>query len=98
MANKAAEKHVRVSAKKQASNKSVRSEVKTKISKAERSIMNGDATAAATAVKEAVSSLDKAAEKQILHANNAARRKARLVKKLNQATGQAKEESASGTA
>lgn len=98
MANKAAEKHVRVSARKQASNKSVRSEVKTNISKAERVIMAGDVAAATAAVNEAVSSLDKAAEKKILHANNTARRKARLVKKLNQAVARSKEGSASGTA
>jgi small subunit ribosomal protein S20 len=37
-------------------------------------------------VAEAVSSLDKAAEKMIIHGNNAARRKSRLLKKLNQTT------------
>jgi small subunit ribosomal protein S20 len=36
-------------------------------------------------VVDAVSALDKAAEKRIIHANNAARRKSRLMKKLNQA-------------
>jgi small subunit ribosomal protein S20 len=36
-------------------------------------------------VAEAVVSLDKAAEKGIIHANNAARRKSRLMKKLNEA-------------
>lgn len=98
MANKSAEKHVRTSAKKQARNKAVRSEVKTKVSKAEFVILNGDAAAAKVAVTEAVSSLDKAAEKQILHANNVARRKARLVKKLNQVVARSKEEPASKTA
>ena len=37
------------------------------------------------AVVVAISSLDKAAEKGIIHPNNAARRKSRLMKKLNEA-------------
>jgi small subunit ribosomal protein S20 len=40
-------------------------------------------------VAVAINSLDKAVTKGVIHSNNAARRKARLVKKLNQAlTGQ----------
>jgi len=38
-------------------------------------------------VVTAISVLDKAAEKGIIHANNVARRKSRLLKKLNQARG-----------
>jgi small subunit ribosomal protein S20 len=40
----------------------------------------GETTTAAT--KEAISALDKAAQKGIIHKNNAARRKSRLMKKL----------------
>jgi small subunit ribosomal protein S20 len=36
------------------------------------------------AVRQAASALDKAAEKGIIHKNNAARRKARLMRQLNQ--------------
>ena len=36
------------------------------------------------AVRQAASALDKAAEKGIIHKNNAARRKARLMQQLNQ--------------
>jgi small subunit ribosomal protein S20 len=36
------------------------------------------------AVRQAVSALDKAAGKGIIHKNNAARRKARLMRQLNQ--------------
>jgi len=36
-------------------------------------------------VVDAISALDKAAEKGVIHPNNAARRKSRLMKKLNQA-------------
>ncbi|MFH1646640.1 MAG: 30S ribosomal protein S20 [Chloroflexota bacterium] len=90
--SRSAEKKVRVAARKQKSNKSIRSQVKTSITRAEKLIFTGELEAAGEAVTAAVSSLDNAAEKQIIHANNAARRKSRLVKKLNQATALAKAE------
>ena len=83
--SKSAEKQVRVSARRQLRNKSVRSEAKTNITKAERLIFSGELEAAREAVAAAIISLDKAAEKGIIHHNNAARRKSRLMKKLNQA-------------
>ena len=76
---------MRVSAKRQLRNKSVRSLCKTDITKAERLIFSGELEAAKQAVAEAIISLDKAAEKGIIHPNNAARRKSRLMKKLNEA-------------
>jgi len=76
---------VRVAEKKQLRNKSVRSEVKTSITRAEKLIFSGELEAAREAVTTAISSLDKAAEKGVLQSNNAARRKSRLMKKLNQA-------------
>ena len=82
---KSAQKQVRVSERRRLRNKSVRSAVKTNITKAERLIFSGELEAAREAVVGAVSSLDKAAEKGILQRNNAARRKSRLMKKLNQA-------------
>ena len=85
MAHKSAEKAARVSIKKQDRNRSIRSQVKTDITRAEKLIFTGDIEAARKAVDTAVSALDKAAEKKILYANNAARRKSRLVKKLNKA-------------
>jgi len=39
---------------------------------------------AAEATRQAISALDRAAEKGILHKNNAARRKSRLMKRLNE--------------
>ena len=65
--------------------KSVRSEVKTRITKAEKLIFSGELETAREAVAAAIASLDKAAEKGILKQNNSARRKSRLVKKLNKA-------------
>ena len=88
MASKSAMKQARASSRRQQRNKSVRSQVKTDITKAEKLIFAGDLKAAGEAVTVAVSALDKAAEKKMLHANNAARRKARLLKKLNNALAQ----------
>lgn len=48
-----------------------------------RSAMNSEnVEEAKTAVLEAISALDKAAEKGVIHKNNAARRKGRLMKHL----------------
>jgi len=80
-----AKKQMRVSERKRLRNKSIRSMCKTNITKAERLIFSGELEEAQKAVVAAISSLDKAAEKGILHANNAARRKSRLMKKLNAA-------------
>jgi len=52
------------------------------------SLQNLESAEAATRV--AVSALDKAAEKGILHKNNAARRKSRLMKRLSALKQQAK--------
>jgi len=79
------QKQMRVSEKRRARNKSVRSQTKTNITKAERLIFSGELETAQEAVVAAISSLDKAAEKGIIHPNNAARRKSRLMKKLNKA-------------
>jgi small subunit ribosomal protein S20 len=85
-ASKSAEKQMRSSEKKRLRNQSTRSRCKTTITKAEKLIFSGDLEPARKAVGVAISSLDKAAEKGIIHANNAARRKSRLMKKLNEAT------------
>jgi small subunit ribosomal protein S20 len=86
LANKSAQKAVRASGRRQKHNQTARSKVKTDIARAEQLIVAGDLEAARDAVKIAISELDKAADKKILHANNAARRKSRLLKKFNQAT------------
>jgi small subunit ribosomal protein S20 len=80
---KAAEKAVAQAEKRRLRKRSTVSAVKTYIRNAERQIASGDAETAAPLVVEAQKALDKAAEKGILHPNNAARRKSRLLKKLN---------------
>ncbi len=82
---KSAIKEVRLAQKRQLRNKSIRSLCKTNITKAERLIFSGELEAAQKAVIIAIGSLDKAAEKGVIHPNNAARRKSRLAKKLNEA-------------
>jgi small subunit ribosomal protein S20 len=92
LGTKSALKAARASGRRRDRNKSIRSQVKTDIAKAEKLIFDGDLEAAKVAVTEAISALDKAAEKKVLHANNTARRKSRLLKKLNQASAAPKAE------
>ncbi|HEY32596.1 MAG TPA: 30S ribosomal protein S20 [Dehalococcoidia bacterium] len=82
---KSAKKQVRKDAKRRLHNRSIRSLCRTNVVKAGRLIASGELEEAREAVTVAISSLDKAAEKGVIHPNNAARRKARLLKKLNQA-------------
>ncbi len=85
---KSAKKRVRATERRRLRNRSIRSQVKTNITKTERLIFSGELEAARGAATTAVSSLDKAAEKGVIHPNNAARRKSRLMKKLNEARSQ----------
>ena len=87
---KSAQKQVRVSERKRLRNQPIRSQCKTSITKAEKLIFSGKLDEAVSAVADAVSTLDKAAAKGVIHANNAARRKSRLLKKLNSAQAPAK--------
>lgn len=89
-ATRSAQKQVRVAERRQLRNKSIRSRCKTDITKAERLIFSGELELAQKAVIAAISSLDEAAEKGVIHPNNAARRKSRLMKKLNEASASAK--------
>ena len=87
-----AKKQMRVDERRRVHNKPIRSEVKTSITKAEKLIFSGELEAAREAVTAAISSLDKAVGKGIIHDNNSARRKSRLMKKLNQALASAGDE------
>ena len=82
---KSTQKIARAAARKRLRNKSIRTFVKTCLAKAERPIASKELDAAKEAVVQAVSALDKAAQKRVIHPNNAARHKSRLMKKLNQA-------------
>lgn len=76
-------RQLRTDAKRTIRNKAIRTECKSSVTKAEKVITAGKAEDAKTSAVNAISTLDKAAGKGIIHPNNAARRKARLVKKLN---------------
>ncbi len=82
---KQARKQARNSQKRQMRNRAVRSRTKTFITRAEKLVFAGEVESAQAAVAESIRALDRAAEKGIIHPNNAARRKSRLMKKLNQA-------------
>lgn len=88
MANtKSAQKRIRSNERKRLRNQMYRTRVKTLIKKAEQSIFAG--TPNEEALREACRTLDKAAVKGIIHKNNAARRKSRLVKKYHNAVAAA---------
>ncbi|HML39823.1 MAG TPA: 30S ribosomal protein S20 [Bellilinea sp.] len=65
-------------------NRIVRGATRKAVSKARVSLDGGVAAESRDAVLVAVRELDRAAEKGIIHKNNAARRKSRLMKRLNQ--------------
>lgn len=86
MANtKSAIKNIRKSARKQKRNRVFRSQARTFVKKARVQIKAGKLEEAQATILVAIKALDKAAEKGIIHKNNAARSKSRLTKHLNQA-------------
>lgn len=84
MANsKSALKRVRVAERRRIRNRKYRSSARTLVRRAESIIATGDVDAAAEAVGSAISMLDRTAGKHVIHPNNAARRKSRLMNKYN---------------
>lgn len=73
-------------------NRSVRSAVKTFISRAHQAAVVAEGPDGVSQVQaatlRAIRALDKAAEKGIIHKNNAARRKSRLMKRINAAVAE----------
>ncbi len=86
MANtQSAIKRLRSSERKRQHNRIFRGQARTAVRKARSLIDKGHVEEAREAVQVAVRALDKAAAKGIIHKNNAARRKSRLMQQLNQA-------------
>lgn len=86
MANTAsAQQRIRNSARKAVFNRLHRSRARTFIKNTRAAITEKDLPTAQEEVVKAISALDKAAGKGVLHPNNAARRKSRLMKLLNKA-------------
>lgn len=78
-------KRVRQELRRRAVNRRTRSEAKTLVQRASAIALGRTEGDGPDAVAQAISALDKAAEKGIIHPNNAARRKSRLMAKANAA-------------
>ncbi|MEJ5222930.1 MAG: 30S ribosomal protein S20 [Anaerolineales bacterium] len=75
-------KRNRQNEKRRLRNRIVRGATRSAVREARQALETGNVEATKAAVIEAISKLDKAAEKGVIHKNNAARRKSRLMKKL----------------
>ena len=80
-----AKKQARAGVRRALRNRAARSEVKTKVVKARRTLTGGPVAESEryAIALEAIRALDRAASKGILHKNNAGRRKARLARQLS---------------
>jgi len=80
---RSAKKRLRQNEKRRLRNRWFRGRAKTFIKKARQAMAAGDLEQARYYTQLAIKALDKAAAKGILHPNNVARRKSRLVRRLN---------------
>ncbi len=87
--NKSAIKRAIQAEKRRLRNSHVKSTMKTNIKKALAAIGDKDKSALGDAVKTAISYLDKASSKGVIHKNQASRRVSRLAKKANKAQSEA---------
>jgi len=83
---KSAKKRIKVIAKKTLRNRIIKSQTKTAIKKFVVAIESGDKDLAKAALLEAISAIDKAQTKGIIHKNNASRKKSRLTRYFNKKT------------
>jgi small subunit ribosomal protein S20 len=79
---KSAIKRNKQNEKKRVLNRIVRGSTRTQIKKARVAIVEGKKESAVEEVNKAIKLLDRAASNGVIHKNNAARRKSRLMKKL----------------
>ncbi len=82
---KQAAKRMRITAKRTARNRAVKSRVKTAIRRFSDTLAQGDYSLAEDKLRSALRIIDKAASKGVLHKNAAARKKSRLAKRFNKA-------------
>ncbi|MBI5349328.1 MAG: 30S ribosomal protein S20 [Chloroflexi bacterium] len=83
MANtQSAQKRIRSNARKAKVNTTRTSRVRSAVRSARETLATKDAPKSKEAIMKAVSELDKAAARGVIHPNNASRRKGRLIKKL----------------
>jgi small subunit ribosomal protein S20 len=81
--HKSAMKRMRQDERRHLRNVSVKSALKTYAKRVESLVARKDATSAETTLRKAVSALDKAAGKGVIHPNKAARKKAALSRKVH---------------
>lgn len=82
---KSAIKRVKVSEKQNLHNRMVKSALKTAVRRYDEALQSGDASAADAAYTNAVSTVDQAASKGVIHKNAANRKKAQLARKQTSA-------------
>jgi small subunit ribosomal protein S20 len=80
---KSAKKRVKVGAIKQAENQVVKSVMRTSIKKVKIAVTAGDRELASNLYRNAAASIDKAAQKGVIHKNNAANKKSGLSRLIN---------------
>jgi small subunit ribosomal protein S20 len=83
-----AKKRLRQSDKRRLRNRVYRSEARTYVKRTNQLIAEQKLDEAAEVAALAVSALDRAAQKGVVHKKNAARRKSRLIKRLHRAQAQ----------
>jgi small subunit ribosomal protein S20 len=84
MANtRSAIKRIRQNEKRREYNRAFRTRARTFVKKARAAQQSTDLNAAIEATRLAIRDLDKAVSRGVIHPNNAARRKSRLMKQLN---------------
>lgn len=84
-----AKKRMRIEEKRRARNHSIKSAVRTEVTQARNAIAAApDQPETEEAIRAALSQLDRAVSKGVLHKNNAARRKSRLMARLHAAQAQ----------
>jgi small subunit ribosomal protein S20 len=81
--NKSALKRARQAKARALRNRSVKSMIKTLSKKVEKEVKNNSKEGAEAALKKAVSAIDKAARKGIIHKNTAARKVSKLTRLVN---------------
>ena len=80
---KSANKAMRQSRRRRVINLRTKSKFKVAIKTTKQAIASNDSTKAAEDLKKAMSAIDKAVKKNVLHKNTAARKKSRLAKAIN---------------
>ena len=87
MANiKSAKKRIKVITRKTLENRIVKTQTKTAIKRFLVAVDSGDKDVAKAALVRAISAIDRATTKGILHKNNASRKKSRLTRYYNKKT------------